>query len=118
MTAKPKRDVRLPKASLLGPQMSSIETRLGLFETDLGKVEKSLDGYVNRLKMVEALQDKHEKDIAWLKAGQESHTSELKDFADRLEHFAKPSLWPLWTVLIVELAGLAYLFAKVSGLSL
>jgi hypothetical protein len=83
MTAKPKRDVRLPKTSLLErldkpkgpdlrPQMSSIETRLGLFETDLGKVEKSLDGYVSRLKILEALQDIHEKDIAWLKAGQEN----------------------------------------------
>jgi hypothetical protein len=111
MTAKPKSsrrlvsDKRMPKASLLErldrptgpdlrPQLSGMETRLGAFE---------------------AQQDIHTKDIAWLKAGVERALEEIQGVEDEVRRFAKPSLWPLWTMLIVELAGLGALLAKVYG---
>jgi hypothetical protein len=109
MTAKPKRDVRLPKTSLL----ERLDRPKGVSFSDFTEYRKSsAEALDARFKILEAQQDIQTKDIAWLKTGQESQTSELKDFGDRLERFAKPSLWPLWTMLIVELAGLAYLLAE------
>jgi hypothetical protein len=105
VTAKPKQsrrtvsDKRLPKASLLERMDRPTSPDL----------RPELDGYASRLKVAEALQDKHEKDIAWLRTGVEAAAQVA---AQPIE---KPSLWPLWTMLIVEMAGLGALFAKVYG---
>jgi hypothetical protein len=103
VTAKPKQsrrtvsDKRLPKASLL----ERLDRPTG---PDL---RPQLSGMETRLQALEAIQDLHDKDVAWLKASIE--------IVSEPQPIEKPSLWPLWTMLIVEMAGLGALFAKVYG---
>jgi hypothetical protein len=106
MTAKPKSsrrlvsDKRMPKASLL--ERLDRPTGPDLRPELLSSVLSSLNP---QIKAIEDLK----LDIAWLKAELESKKPKVE--------VVEATLWPLWTMLIVELVGLAALFAKVCGLA-